>query len=576
MPEQAHPVRDFLLYLEKTLKTRRLYAPHMAPYREASVTLFDKFQAAAGDDGFVLRIGATDLYLDKGSVMNRDHRDESFFFPLYRDGLRELNFSPELTVEDIEQLLRTFEAESKGLIGPSQDTVSFLWRCDLQGATFKAIDGIGTEEGEDAATSGDEYGALVADLLAKIQNPAPAEGGQSYSFVMDADVQVAATDLNYDASTLRKPFEDNLTILRLTPEEANQLRATVGRDDEETLLGRFMEILISILMDPTEAVASSNLIPVFRQLLEGFWQAADYRTARALLERLNKAAQEAPRPETRETVGKLLRDFLTAEQLGATLEGLESEAIDLADAEAIWSLAIEEAWSLLLEFHRRTPEGELKTGLRSYLIKVCGVRPELARSLLTGGEADPIQDVLAILDESLEKVFASDLLALSGHPDEAVRLKCVTSAGRLQTPEALKVLWAALESDPARPVRLLAFRLMPTANFPRLPERLTTLVTAADFASRPAWERQKYVRLLGEVGGDQARQLFESWIPDKRWLWGKKELEQAELALHGLAARGQEGLYQVKDLGMQHPKLVPAAKAILTAAVRGSEPGSVQ
>ena len=571
MSESTRPVRDFLLQVDKTLKTRRMYSPHMAPYLDANETLFEKFQLAAGDEGFALRIGANDLFVDKISVLNRDTREESFFFPLYRDGLREIKFLPNTSVEEIEHLLRTFEAESKGLIGPSQDTVSYLWRGDLQAIMFKAIDGIGTEEGGDPTNSGDEFGALVSELMSSIQDPTPAEGEQSYSFVMDADLQVAATDLHYEASTARKAFDENPTVLRLDPRELETLQTMVAADDEENILRRFMEILFSILMDPAETITGDNLVPVFERLLQGFWQATDYSDTRALLERLKTAAQSAPRPATRETAGSILEEFLTTERVEASFEALETGAIDPADAEAIWNLTIDEAWEPLLEFHLRIPEDARRRRVRTFLCTTSTSRPELLRSMLTEGEPEQVQTALAVLDESLESAFASEVLALANHPLEAVRQKSVAIAGRLQTPEALDVLWNAMEHDPARPVRLLAFRVMPTANFPNLTERLETLITAADFASRPLWERQKYVRLFSLVGGDLALRLFDSWIPSRHWFWRKKDFEQAELAFHGLAARGVEGLQQVKAIAMQQPKLVPIAKKLLTAAVQATD-----
>ena len=262
MDPSVKPVKDFLSQLEKTLTTRRLYASHMVPYREAGQTLLGRFKTAAGEEGFSLRVTATDLFVGKHSVLHRDEREESFFFPLYRDGLRELTLSPEVTLEDLDGLLSTFEAERKRLVGPSQDTISFLWRCDLQSVTFKAIDGIGDEEGELTEDSaGDDYRALVADVLSKIQSPAAPETGQTYAFVVDADTKVAATDFHYEATTARRTFEENPTVLQLSPNEVTALRSGLEGDTEEELLKRFLEILFVMLMDPAGTISVGNVIP---------------------------------------------------------------------------------------------------------------------------------------------------------------------------------------------------------------------------------------------------------------------------------------------------------------------------
>ncbi|MFQ5792829.1 MAG: hypothetical protein ACE5JI_20365, partial [Acidobacteriota bacterium] len=163
MAESVKTIREFLVSLDRALTTRRLYSAGSAPYHEASKNVLEKFQQAAGEVGFALRIGPKDLSVGKVSVLSSENQEDWPFFTLFRDGLRELSFSSQVTVEELDQLLSALEAERNGVLGPSQDTVSFLWRCDLHGITFTAIDGIGDQEGEgqqDLET--EDYRALVA------------------------------------------------------------------------------------------------------------------------------------------------------------------------------------------------------------------------------------------------------------------------------------------------------------------------------------------------------------------------------------------------------------------------------
>ena len=90
MPPSFENARDFAQQLEKTLAARRLYNPTSTPYREANERLVEKMHAASGPDGVTFRVEATELFLDDRSVLSKTRREEAFFFPLYRDGLREL------------------------------------------------------------------------------------------------------------------------------------------------------------------------------------------------------------------------------------------------------------------------------------------------------------------------------------------------------------------------------------------------------------------------------------------------------------------------------------------------------
>jgi len=557
-------IRDFVLILEKCLTTRRLYAPHMAPYKDASAKLFEKCREAVGEEGFTLRVGATDLLFEKTSLINRPKREECFFFPLYRDGLRELSFAPGVEASELEALLSAFEAEEKRVLGPSDDTVTFLWRCDLTRVGYAAIDGIGDTEGEGTeARPGEDYRALVADLAQKIKDPAPPVTGQGYAFVLDADVKVAASDLHYEATTTHRSFEDNPPVLRLSREEAAGIYGEMGSEREAVLLARFVEILLAILTDPAKTVAAGSLAKVFRRLIEGYWSAREFDSLIDVLLRLRAAAQEAPHPESRTAAHEIVSEFLDADRLRASFELLKDGTLRLATATRLWEHAAPQVWDLLIEFWARLGDGELRAGLTSLLKSRVAFNPELLRGALGSPDPGRVRAGLALLDEKIERSYARELIALASNPDEGLRLKGLAAAGRIGGPEALEAIWKVLEGDPSRAVRLYAFRVVALSRLPGLAERLHRLIGDPGFASRPAWEREKYARLLGTVAGDAARPVFESMIPAKRWFWQPQDLDAALVALHGLTASGAAGRQKVQALASGGGKLGEIAARVL-------------
>ena len=553
MADAVDPIREFVLVIEKTLITRRLYAPHMAPFKEANGRVYEKCRAAVGDGGFTLRVGTMDLFVGKTSVLNRPKLDESYFFPLYRDGLRELTFGPDVSREELEALLETFEAQEKRKLGPTDDTVSHLWRCDLQTITYNAVDGIGDQESEgddEGGAAGGDYRALVADLAAKIQNPAAAETGQSYAFVMDADVKVAATDLHYQATTTRKTFDENPRVLQLSSEEAQALRAEVDKVTDSELLERFLEIVFTIMGDPVRAVAPTTFQPVLERLLEGYWQGGDHHSAFDVIARVQGLALEAPTPEGRAAARELVVKFLSVERMKEVFAWLQKKTIPLQIAAYFWDVAGDGAFDAVMEFGGGLPEGELKTAVINYLKSRVAARPDRLRSsLATTASPARVRLALTLLDTKLDSYFSPELLGLAGHADENVRMKGIAAAGRLGGPAALDVVWKAMEADPSKSVRLIAFRVMSTSSFPGLADHLKTLISSAAFQQRPAWEREKYARLLAACDPDTARPIVEAWIPRKsRWFWKDEDTEQAEVALRSLASCGPEGLAQVQAL----------------------------
>ena len=560
-------VKDFVLQIEKTLAARRLYHPGNAAYIDAGQRLLEKCRAATGEDGFTITFMSTDLFLDKVSILSRPKHDDSFFFPLFRDGLRELTFLPEVTAEDLDGFMSILETKDRDL-GVADDMVNYLWRRDLNTIVHKAIDGIG--ESEEDGEPGNELHGLVADLASHIRDPAPPMTGQHYAFTVDADVRVAQQDFHYDATTLRRAFDENPTVLTLEADEAQQIRTELGRNRDSVLVERFVEILLVIVRSPQKSVDPNTIAIMFQQLADGYWSARDYARVTAILTHVSAASGEAPNPEYRTALTDVIRRFLSTERLNILFLDFVGGALSAQLATRLWDLVPDEVvWPILLDSWSRLPEGETRGIVLNALRRRLARNTELLRQSLTSPESGRVRAALALLDDKIERLFANDLIQLTSHPEESIRLKGLAAAARLGGQTALEALWKAMESDESKSVRLYAFRAISTVKWPELASRLEALVTDPRFAERPLWEREKYVRLLGQIGGEDVVPLFESWMPSKRWMWQAKDLEMLELALRGLGSTGTAGYERVQKMAIGGGKPSEVAKRVLETLTRG-------
>jgi hypothetical protein len=564
-PGRGDAVRDFAVQLDRTLTVRRLYSPHAGPYHEAMQALERKLWVALPPDGFALRVTPTRLLLGEEVLLERP-RDDAFFFPLYRDGLRELAFSPELDRDDLDPLLGAFEAERLRRLAPDEDLVAFLWRCDLQGIRFSAVDGIGDEEGEGGADAspGGDYGALVSELVERIRDPAPPTTGQSYAFVLDADVKLQATDLRYDPTTVRRSFGETPTVFPLTREQADALRGEAARDDEADLLARFVDILLAMALDRDRSVPLAQVVGVLKQLVGGLWQVGEHAALAQTLGRLRAAAEGAADQATRAALGDTLRGLFTPERMSELLRLVQQGgAVDLAQARALWDHAGEEAWGALLDCAGELPDGELAGELRRYLRVRLASRPELLRHALADRRVARVHTALSLVDPRVERVFAPDLLRLVGHADEAVRLRALAAAGRLGGTEAREALWRALQGDSSRQVRLLAFRLLAATDHDELVSRLTALASDAGFGDRPLFERRKVANMLSEALGEEAVPLFVAWLPARRHFLRRGQLETVALVVDVLRDCGEAGRDALGGLSAGRGKVARLARRAL-------------
>ena len=546
----ADSIKDFAVQIDKTLSARRLYQPVNTAYTDAHSRLVEKCRAAAGDAGFTLIIGATDLFYDKFSVLSRP-QDDSFFFPLYRDGLRALTFTPNVTAEELTALLEVIESSRREASG---DTVNELWRRDLSTVLHKSVDGIGDSEAEEEA--GNEMQAQVRTLSSQVRDPA-------------APSRPAAPrreERTFDAPPLRRALEHDPRLLRVEAEEIEQIRAELGAGRDEALLERFIEILLVIVRSPARTLEPAVVGPVFQRLTDAYWRARDYARVAAILGHVNAAATQAPNAEYRAALADAVRRFLTVERLNILVLDFIGGALPPATAAIFWDLVPGEVvFPLLLDTWSRLPEGETRgTVLDALRKRIAGNSDLLQRSLLSD-ETPRIRAALNLLDEATEHLFAADVLRLTTHPEESVRVKALAAASRNGGTAAVEALWKAMESDPSKSVRLYAFRAMSTVRWPELPARLQDLVSDPRFAERPLWEREKYVRLLGESGGAAVAPLFDSWIPTNRWMWKDKDLDTLALALRGLGATGEAGMQRVRTLAAGGGKPAEVARTVLEA-----------
>jgi hypothetical protein len=553
-------VRDFVLQLDKTLSARRLYAPGSAPHAEATETLYRKLRRAAEGGEFTLHLGPTDLSYDRQSLLSKARREEAFFFPLFRDGLRELTFSSNVSPADLSMLLAVFELKDRDL-GEADDTVNALWRCDFSTIRYKAID-----ELQDAETDGgDDLRDLVRQTGAQI---AMTSMDVDHPRVPDEDSN--ARDIGYDYAMIRRAFEDGLDELRRTAEQTGEMRTELGDGRVQTLVERFIEILLVTVWVPFKSIDPALIAPILAQLIDGYWSTHEHERASVLLTHVNAASRQAPSPVSRRTMRDVIDRFLTDEKILTIVAEFERGVISPRIASAVFDVLPDaKLWQPLLDVLPHLSDPEKRLVAMSTLKKRLEANRELLSSTFASFDAARIRAALLLIDETQ---YAPEIIGLASHPDEAIRLRGLKAAAATGGPIALEVLWKAMESDPSKAVRLYAFRSIAGSKVPGLASRLEALVTSPDFENRPVWEREKYIRLLGTVAGTSCEVLFESWIP-KRRMWNKKDLETLELALRGLGACGESGYEKVRAMSTQSGKPAEVARKVLDTISRSEISG---
>lgn len=549
------------MQIEKTLHARRLYRRGSSSYAEAGQRLRESCIAAAAERGFTLRIGPTDLFVDKTPLLNREKTEDAYFFPLYRDGLRELRFHSDVSLEEIEALLDLLETPRRSL-GAADDMVTQLWRLDLKTIGFVASDGLGDVElGVEMAQS--DLRVQASKLAESLRLPLGAKVHRR----TEPDARQAQRV--EDASKLRSALESDDDFLEVPAEQIASLRAVLSNNRDDVLAERFVEILFALIQRESETIDPAVVASILKHLADGYWSDGESAKFAALLVHLRRFAESLENAHARTAVSGAVERLATHERLAGVVADVEAGTAPPRILPRLFEIGDEnEIFALIAAAVMRVPEGELRTTLTTLLRAKATQKGELLESALQSSDTAVVRGALSAVDERLEHAHAPRIFALSTHSEETVRLRVLAIAGLVGGPLALDAVWKAIEADESKSVRLFAFRTASTVKIPGMLERLTAFVATPQFGARPVWEREKYARLLGTLGGPSVEPLFESWIPPKKWVWQTRDLEQLELAFRGLAATGEHGRAKVEAIAGGSGKPAEVARAVLDTISR--------
>src|SRR5205085_7852385 len=188
-------------------------------------------------------------------------------------------------------------------------------------------------------------------------------------------------------------------------------------------------------------------------LIDRYWSKRDYARVAAILGHLNAAASEAPNPEYRAALADVIRRFLNPERLNILFLDFVGGAMPVDIAMRLWDLVPDQViWPILLESWSRLPDGETRNLVLTALRRRLAGNMDLLRQSLVSPEQQRIRAALALIDDKTERAFAKELIQLTTHSDESIRLTGLAAATRIGGNGALEGVWTAMESDPSKSV----------------------------------------------------------------------------------------------------------------------------
>ena len=486
-----------------------------------------------------LTVTPYEFLLDEEGVYVSEEDRRGISYRLFRDGVRELEILPHISIEEFRDLLEILRAVQPR--GGEEDTVTQLWERNFSGLLYRAVDffleGMIISESE-------RFQALIEELMVEPTRPLHSTQG----------VQVARQVMSQLSRELLQQAQQQRVscVSALAGYDESEQIATVAQEPEqltEELWLRTMQILVRMMELGRSVETSRVLVQIIEQMMtEGRWSMLG-ASCKALADVLRRGAVRSPEAT------RSLRDALTHLCSGNRLLALHnmlsscslSQYNQLAE---LLRILPREADPQLVVLVSRMPQNEVQEQLIA-LLKERGV--DLTDFLAERLASPNLMHVLAAIEDLRKLGTAKSVAALrkaSLHPSPRVRLEALRALTEHVDVSMLPQLVSALSLN-HRDLRDLSLTLLERlppdrALVPHMvqltrqdsfedwgPDHRTRLlkllvrwggpesndfviktITALNPLRRKRMEtlRMEMIRALGETGGRRAQQLLRACL----------------------------------------------------------------
>ena len=422
----ARDIRKALVLFEKATRARRLYRIDNTAYVRIVAELTQAFDAILQDTSCIdLRLRPRGFFFEDNCVLNTPDLEDSIAFAFYRDGIRRLAFLRGVPNKELDVLV-TAAASGSSYSRLGEDTVTYLWRHDLQYIQYVVVETtiIDASEAPSTSSSGASDAQSAADLDSAIDNLLQDLYGDARDDVGMTSLSLDRSDLSAKqiASGLEKidemaPGFHPLRTYNQTPAYSQNLLNELQHEDDHRLgLRAAHAVLHSARSQESGSLACRRLFEVLLRMYDAAIVEDDHRLATYIL----MGVRYCPRIAERSA---WLSDALAEARLRQASQSVASSKNGELDSlldfyRACGAAAIGIILSSLASF--KSPQNRRKL---SDLVVELGVSdPARLVRLLRGEQLELAPDIIYILTQLDTQDTTQLLRNLEYHPVPEVRV----------------------------------------------------------------------------------------------------------------------------------------------------------
>ena len=497
----------------------------------------ERFLAAHG--ALTLTVRPYDITLGDEVVYHERDRERSLALRLYRDGVRRITLQPDVTWDEVSQLVGILAVRFKGVRQQEDDIVTLLWKASFALISVDAVEGFVAAEEEAQALAG-AHGAARNKL-------------QASAFAAPYVFDVPWPQLEARRGVAHAP---------LSPEALARIAA---EDSEDALPGDCVALVreaMAALADPTAGLTGADVAPLLREVRDFL---LTERRGEVLVEAARAVADSAD-PASRD-------ELLLACLDGRSLAALVAAGVDGA---ALSGLLTAAHLDLLLDLYAAGGGEDAGEKLLDLVVAAAAGHAEVLRRRLGAAPPSGAVRLLRVLQRvAPEDAAQAAIEALAGGEVtlqlEGLQVLRAAPYG----PKVGRALVGALDTGDEE-VRLLALQHLVRQRERRAFGPLADRVRRLAGGGMSAREASASGAALALLDGAEALKLFRDWVKPAAGLLGRVITRQPLLlavAAGGLARiAGDEADELLRVLAKSGPEEVRAACQAQLARRQGGSP----
>jgi len=547
--KQVEAARGVAYHLLKGVKTIGFYRHAEAKFTEFVSKAHTALTAYLAEYNHLnLKVELTNFTLFKQDLFAED---SALPFKFYKDGIRQLTFRKEFTIEELVSFtLIALSDPDRG----AEDINAQLWRAQMPHFEYIMVEGFRMDE-----FSEEEVQVEVDKVVDILQRRLRTHADDFLRFA-----RVTEEDLEMKLDNIEQMR--GVVITGVTAEPG--LKAKLQKDVHEEENQRLFPKLISAVFQVVESgVDDAELLTdMFTQLLDAMLIQEDFAIINQVVLKLKAMEQ---RQGTESAVGRLLRSFMAKmgeeqrlNRLGDVLKLKLKSPQDISRYLAILSA---DTVSMLLDVLEMVELPDNRALLSETLIGFAKENPDPFVVRLTGSDKPQVQrDMVYILDRSNHPDKLKFFASLLKSRNLALRLEVMGIIARGRSGEARKMISSMME-DETMQVRIQAARVLPEFDREKAFMDLMTLVKEPKFEKRAPEEREAFYGAIGSTGMPGALLYFNQLLQVKSGLFNKQKIiDDKILAIAGLGGactiQTAKLLTEIADDKTQAPELTQAAR----------------